>query len=293
MSNKLPVYSIASFQNQLDNHEFYANNFSNHVQNHHFTNLPHKHDFYLVVLITKGSGWHEVDFVRYTIEKGSVFMLQPGQMHYWELSSDIDGYVFFHTKTFFDEVYTTFKINHFPFFNSFYSNAEFSVSNDKLERLAILMKELITETQLPAYFSIQKIHALLNLVYIEFSRGFIQENSTIQSAYLNKLLSFENSIELNYKNEKSVQFYANKLNISSKHLNRIVKKSLNKTSSELIADRIILEAKRLLIQSKLNVSEIGYELGYFDKSYFVRFFKKQTGETPLTFLERYKSDNSL
>ncbi len=217
----------------------------------------------------------------------------PEQMHYWELSSDIDGYVFFHTKTFFDEVYTTFKINHFPFFNSFYSNAEFSVSNDKLERLAILMKELITETQLPAYFSIQKIHALLNLVYIEFSRGFIQENSTIQSAYLNKLLSFENSIELNYKNEKSVQFYANKLNISSKHLNRIVKESLNKTSSELIADRIILEAKRLLIQSKLNVSEIGYELGYFDKSYFVRFFKKQTGQTPLTFSERYKSDSTL
>ena len=288
MSNKLPVYSITSFQNQLDTNEFYANNFSNHVQNHHFTNLPHKHDFYLVVLITEGSGWHEVDFVRYTIEKGSVFMLQPGQMHYWELSSDIDGFVFFHTKTFFDEVYTTFKINNFPFFNSFYSNAEFSVSNDKLERLAILMKELITETQLPAYFSKQKIHALLNLVYIEFSRGFIQENSTIQSAYLNKLLSFENEIELNYKSEKSVQFYANKLNISSKHLNRIVKESLNKTSSELIADRIILEAKRLLIQSKLNVSEIGYELGYFDKSYFVRFFKKQTGETPMNFLNNYQ-----
>lgn len=288
MSNKLPVYSIASFQNQLDNHEFYANNFSNHVQNHYFTNLPHKHDFYLVVLITKGSGWHEVDFVRYTIEKGSVFMLQPGQMHYWELSSDIDGYVFFHTKTFFDEVYTTFKINHFPFFNSFYSNAEFSVSNDKLERLAILMKELITETQLPAYFSIQKIHALLNLVYIEFSRGFIQENSTIQSAYLNKLLSFENSIELNYKNEKSVQFYANKLNISSKHLNRIVKESLNKTSSDLIAERLILEAKRMLIQLKFNVTQIGYELGYQDKSYFVRFFKKQTGETPMNFLNNYQ-----
>ena len=288
MSNKLPVYSIASFQNQLDNHEFYANNFSNHVQNHHFTNLPHKNDFYLVVLITKGSGWHEVDFVRYTIEKGSVFMLQPGQMHYWELSSDIDGYVFFHTKTFFDEVYTTFKINHFPFFNSFYSNAEFSVSKDKLERLAILMKELITETQLPAYFSIQKIHALLNLVYIEFSRGFIQENSTIQSAYLNKLLSFENSIELNYKNEKSVQFYANKLNISSKHLNRIVKESLNKTSSDLIAERVILEAKRMLIQLKFNVTQIGYELGYQDKSYFVRFFKKQTGETPMNFLNNYQ-----
>jgi AraC-like DNA-binding protein len=288
MSNKLPVYSIASFQNQLDNNEFYVNNFSNHVQNHHFTNLPHKHDFYLVVLITEGSGWHEVDFVRYTIEKGSVFMLQPGQMHYWELSSDIDGYVFFHTKTFFDEVYTTFKINHFPFFNSFYSNAEFSVSNDKLERLAILMKELITETQLPAYFSIQKIHALLNLVYIEFSRGFIQENSTIQSAYLNKLLSFENSIELNYKNEKSVQFYANKLNISSKHLNRIVKESLNKTSSDLIAERVILEAKRMLIQLKFNVTQIGYELGYFDKSYFVRFFKKQTGETPMNFLNNYQ-----
>jgi AraC-like DNA-binding protein len=155
------------------------------------------------------------------------------------------------------------------------------------------MKELISEIQLPAYFSKQKIHALLNLVYIEFSRGFIQENSTIQSAYLNKLLSFENSIELNYKIEKSVQFYANKLNISSKHLNRIVKESLNKTSSDLIAERVILEAKRMLIQLKFNVTQIGYELGYQDKSYFVRFFKKQTGETPLTFLERYKSNTTL
>jgi len=69
MSKSLPIYSINSFKKELTRKEFYANNFSNHVQNHHFTNLPHKHDFYLVVFITEGSGWHEVDFVRYTIEK--------------------------------------------------------------------------------------------------------------------------------------------------------------------------------------------------------------------------------
>jgi hypothetical protein len=67
-----------------------------------------------------------------------------------------------------------------------------------------------------------------------------------------------------------------------------VKESLNKTSSDLIAERLILEAKRMLIQLKFNVTQIGYELGYHDKSCFVRFFKKQTGETPMNFLNNYQ-----
>lgn len=293
MAQALPIYSIQSFKHELTRKEFYANNFSDHVKEHRFTNLPHKHDFFLVVLVTQGSGWHEVDFVRHSVKPGSVFTLQPGQMHFWNLSDDIDGFVFFHTKSFYEEANNSLRIYDFPFYNSFQSNAAFTVSTEKVNKLKYWMLEIIEETEHIQSDSRLKIRTLIDLVYIELSRDFTQEKTTSKTNYLSRIYEFEKLIEDNYKTNKSAQFYADKLHISAKHLNRIVKDAVNKTSSELIADRIILEAKRLLIQSKLNVTEIGYKLGYFDKSYFVRFFKKQTGETPLTFLERYQRDQEF
>jgi len=77
------------------------------------------------------------------------------------------------------------------------------------------------------------------------------------------------------------------MNISDKHLNRMTKETLNKTISELIFERIILEAKRMILFSKYSVSEISIELGYIDTSYFSRLFKNKTGQTPLEFLDKY------
>lgn len=78
------------------------------------------------------------------------------------------------------------------------------------------------------------------------------------------------------------------MNISDKHLNRMTKETLNKTISELIFERIILEAKRMILFSKYSVSEISIELGYIDTSYFSRLFKNKTGQTPLEFLDKYR-----
>ena len=75
--------------------------------------------------------------------------------------------------------------------------------------------------------------------------------------------------------------------MSEKNLNRICKITFNKTTSDVIADRIILEAKRMLVHSKSSVIQISVELGYEDDSYFIRVFKKRTGETPLQFIKGY------
>jgi AraC-like DNA-binding protein len=91
-----------------------------------------------------------------------------------------------------------------------------------------------------------------------------------------------------FKSKKYPHEYALLMNLSEKHLNRISKECLNKTTTDLIAERIILEAKRLLIHSKHTVTEVASELGYDDNSYFSRFFKKNSGETPVEFLNKYK-----
>lgn len=289
MSELLPIYSIDQFQAVIDSKDLYANHFSKHVKDHHFTNLPHKHDFYLFILITKGSGWHEIDFVRNEVVPGSVFTLRPGQMHFWELSDDIEGYVFFHSKIFYDQFFNGYRINDFPFFSSFQQNSEHVIATKKIEKISFWMEELISETLIREPDSRNKNHVLITLIYIELARGYVHIEKEIAPNYLSKLYAFEKEIERSYKTEKSIDYYADKLALSARHLNRIVRTCLNKTSGDLIADRVILEAKRMLIQTTLNVNEIGYELGYFDRSYFVRFFKKQTGETPISFLKRYKS----
>jgi AraC-like DNA-binding protein len=150
------------------------------------------------------------------------------------------------------------------------------------------MNELVREYENDDFFKWQKIHALIVLVYIEISKKKNPLGNIKNQTYLTKLRQFEDLIEDNFRSKKFVKEYALKLNITEKHLNRVAKSCIGKTSTRLINERIILEAKRMLIYSKLKVTQIGEKLGYFDNSYFVRLFKKNVGMTPFAFLVKYK-----
>jgi AraC-like DNA-binding protein len=90
-------------------------------------------------------------------------------------------------------------------------------------------------------------------------------------------------LEEYFRTEKLPSFYAEKLSITLKHLNRICNEILQKTATEVITDRVILEIKRMLIDKQLAVNEVAFKVGYEDYSYFSRFFKKQTGLSPTEF----------
>jgi AraC family transcriptional activator of pobA len=291
MKNKMPIYSINKFELSTNEGDFYTNFLSKHVKNHHFTNYPHKHDFFLVILFTQGKGKHEVDFETFQIEKGVLFVLKPGQMHYWELSDDVDGYIFFHSKEFFDKGFISLSIKDFHFYNSFQGTPYFQLTEKQLNKVNFVMNELVTEYGNNDFYKWQKIHALILLVYIEISREKHTLGNSKNQTYLTKHRQFEDLIEENFRSDKFVKDYAFKLNITEKHLNRVAKSCVGKTSTQLISERTILEAKRMLIYSKLNVTQIGEQLGYFDNSYFVRFFKKNVGITPFAFLVKYKERN--
>ena len=287
----MPIYSINKFELSTNEGDFYTNFLSKHVKNHHFTHYPHKHDFFLVILFTQGKGKHEVDFETFQIEKGVLFVLKPGQMHYWELSDDVDGFIFFHSKEFFDKGFISLSIKDFHFYNSFQGTPYFQLTEKQLNKVNFAMNELVTEYGNNDFYKWQKIHALILLVYIEISREKHTLGNSKNQTYLTKHRQFEDLIEVNFRSDKFVKDYAFKLNITEKHLNRVAKSCVGKTSTQLISERTILEAKRMLIYSKLNVTQIGEQLGYFDNSYFVRFFKKNVGITPFAFLVKYKERN--
>ncbi len=285
---KAPVYRIQDFEETEDTSVFYANTLNKHVKEHVFTNLPHKHDFYLMILVTKGTGWHEIDFKKYGVKPGSIFFMQPGQMHYWNLSKNIEGYVFFHSKDLFRE-----DLHELPFYRSFKSVPFSQVNKQTVSKLVSLLKELMVENFSEQRYRMQRLRSFIHLIYTEVARVYPLTKELKNRKYLEKFQKFENLIDLHFKEEKLPGFYANKLNITEKHLNRIVRECVDKTSTELIAQRLVLEAKRLLMNTQMNVGEASDDLGFNDRSYFVRFFKKHVGITPLSFLKRYEKKSLL
>jgi len=240
------------------------------------------------VLFTKGSGTHEIDFDTYKIKPGSVFTIAPGQIHNWKTSKDICGYVFFHTKDFYNKGYTTANINDYPFFNSIHNPPLVVLGKDATKKMSSQFVELINEHEQSNKLKFEKIHCLINLIYIELSRNYLPSVKINNEKYQLKIRLLENLIDQYFKLKKYPYEYAAMMNLSEKHLNRMSKECLNKTTSALIAERIVLEAKRMLIHTKYTVSEIATDLGYEDNSYFSRFFKKHCNITPLVFFNKYR-----
>jgi AraC family transcriptional regulator, transcriptional activator of pobA len=286
-----PVLSIHQFDENGAEHELYVNTFAGHLRKHHADiSLPHKHDFYLSVLFTRGTGMHEIDFRRYEVSPGAVFFLQPGQTHYWELSDDIEGIVFFHSAAFYGLHFPHGQLAEFPFFFSRQNEPYLKVAAEQLPDITDLYREMLAEFRSRLAFRYRKIASLMNCVYIDLSRIYEQTHPGRLGAvqrYAPTFSAFETLIEAHYRQEKSAGFYADRLNIGQKHLNRISRENSGKTSTEVILERVMLEAKRLLSAGGRNLNEIARELGYEEYAYFSRLFRRYCGESPRTFLKRY------
>jgi len=286
------ILNINQFKPDESLSEFYCNTFKDHVKKHHSAiEKPHKHDFYLTVFFTKGEGVHEVDFTNYSIKKGSTFFLYPGQTHFWRTSADTDGYVIIHTKEFFELNYTDHKLVKFPFFYSNLNPPHLWLAPEKQEKILPYMNDLLVESKEMAYESRSKISSLLNILYIAFSREYIgagnqeKSNSTI---YSRQMRALELLIDKHFTSVKLPHEYAEMMSITSKHLNRITQNTLGKSTTQLITERVLLEAKRMLIYSNESFANIADVLGYKDYAYFSRLFKQRTGKSPSAFVNGYK-----
>ncbi|MBG6186293.1 AraC family transcriptional regulator [Flavobacterium sp. CAN_S2] len=280
---KYPIYNIQRFNCTSVNSDLYINTFKNHLIDHSFVEEPHRHNSYVLVFFTKGSGTHEIDFDVFAIQPGSMFFLQPGQMHHWDLSDDVEGFVIFYSQEMYNLYFGQKTIADYLFYSSVDNKPEmvFDVSESK----AILpyFESLIAETQLNQLLKQDKIMNLLDIIHIEIARKYSETHLHEAHSYNVKIKNFEVLLEQNFKTEKAPFFYASQLNITLKHLNRICNEMLQKTTTEVITARIILEAKRMLMDKKFTVNEVATELGFDDYSYFTRLFKKNTGMTPTDF----------
>ncbi|WP_296386347.1 helix-turn-helix transcriptional regulator [Winogradskyella sp.] len=290
----LPILNIEQFENEESISNFYSNDLSSHLKkNELIVHKPHSHDFFLCVIFSKGTGVHEIDFNSYKVETGSVFFLKPGQTHSWKFDTAPEGYIFFHTQDFYEFYFLNTELSQFPFYYSYENPPNLHLNSQELIKIVNKFKEINIEYYQNSPYKKQKLVTLINLIYIDLSRIYatMPNDEVVSSSYLLALNNLEKAIEQFYKCEKSAKFYADKLSITTKHLNRITKSTINKTTTELITERILLEAKRYIVHSKNPLSITAELLGYDDYAYFSKLFKQKIGLTPLGFKKKYSTIN--
>jgi AraC-like DNA-binding protein len=287
----LPIYCIDTFRAQGPESQRYFDikALEKLVDDFHFTSHPHRHDFYNILFINEGTGTHTIDFITYEVKPCSIFFLTPGQIHSFNLSHDIKGFTLFFTPEFYLMDSSEKKLLDIPFFHSL-SNQPYlhlDCMRDNSIRQAIL--EIFNEHSTNESGNHAIIRAYLDIIITKLSRYYKQSWVSQQSTSVTyQIRELESLVEKHYKQYKLPREYADRMNLSPKHLNEICKKGLNKTVGDLIQARLMLEVKRLLAYSPKNISEIAHELNFSDTSYFIRFFKRNTGFTPEQFREQIR-----
>lgn len=245
----------------------------------HFFNGVHRHDFYEVLWFTsvKKQEAHCIDFIKYPIADNQLFLLLPDQVHSMDRAGKT-GFVFAMSRDFFERLIAA------DIFKLFYHSVNFSVvvpdTHGNLFQTLIKLIQLENETgKRPAILESYLRSWFLHCIELEKA---VQRDDRPDS----RMQALIESVEVNFKDERKSSFYANELSLSAKRLNELTKETFGKTISQLINDRLILEAKREISCSEKPIKEISYELGFTEPSYFTRFFGKQTGFSPEDFRKK-------
>lgn len=245
----------------------------------------HRHDFSYILALKKGTGDHEIDFTSYKICNHSVFLMRPGQVHQLKLKAGSTGYL------------VEFKNDFYPPHNKASNQLLRKASSvnlyqpdaNRFKKLLSILAYIFLEYTGKQEGYQEVIKANLGILFIELIRQNSKSLSNNVNSYTqDRLEEFLELLETQISTHKQVSHYADMLNLSSYQLNAITKVTLGKTCSELINEHIILESKRYLLATSNQVNQIAWQLGYEDVSYFIRFFKKQTGYSPEAFRHNFR-----
>ncbi len=251
---------------------------------------PHKIQFYLILLITKNTYHHFVDFKSYELGVGSMLFVAKNQVHHFnKVLQKANGYAIVFNHLFVNQHYflnETLRLNRL--FNYHIESPVIHQKEVGEDNIANLIAMLYQEYTLNNNFAKSEIMAsLLRTLLLKAERAKDNHAVTnINTHWLQTFDAFRAMLENEYVNTRSSRIYASKLLVSYKLLNNIVKKLTGKTVKAFIDDYVTIEIKRYLISTSLSVKEISYKTGFEEPANMVKFFKKNANTTPLKFRQQ-------
>ncbi|MEH0158051.1 helix-turn-helix transcriptional regulator [Limibacter armeniacum] len=242
--------------------------------------IPHRHDFYTILLIKSATGMHIIDFNVYRLGTYQVFFVSPGQIHQVIEKEPTEGWAITVTKAFLEEHHIdTAFISEINLFRESGDTPPLHVEPSVYDELETIVHQIMKCEERHAKFSWDAVGAYLKLFLITANNVCtLPQNPHQQKSSAQVILrEFKALVEANYTKEHKVNYYAERLAITPDHLNKTIHALVGNTAKEYIQNRLLLEAKRLLIHSALTAKEIAYVVGFKEPSHFSNFFKRNTG----------------
>jgi AraC-like DNA-binding protein len=246
----------------------------------------HRLTYYDITLITCGTGFFRIDTQEYNVKEGDVIFSRPGEIRHWDKDNITDGFALIFEEEFLLSFFNDPGfLKHLAYFQPG-SASKIILESIIYKRILGLIENI--KHEIDAYRVKDKhilralLYETLMLLHREYTtvNGLPCGNRKTTNTHIDKFTDLVNS---NFKCYHSTRYYADKLCITPNYLNEIIKSATGVSAKQYIQDRIILEVKKMLSYTNLQISEIAVDLGFDDLSYFIRFFHRQTGFTPMEY----------
>jgi AraC-like DNA-binding protein len=243
---------------------------------------------YIKILYLPAGYKLRVDFARYDTQQPTLFFISPNQYLELEIAGEESGYFIFYNRDFYCiQIHDQEVACDGLLFNNIRNMPKVELLENEIAFLGGLFKEMIGEFQLNDSSLEEMMRTYLKQLLIRATRSWkrqhLTHDVTDQQSDLEFFRKFTRLVEEHYKSKHTVADYADFLCMAPKTITHKFNRLRLPQPNEIIKNRIILEAKRLLVHTSLTAKEIAYELGYSDPAYFSRLFQTKTGESPSGF----------
>ena len=243
--------------------------------------VPHRQEGYNVALLLNGRITRFIDFEQYTIDAPAIICVGPDQVNQYVSAEKADMVCISFSQDFLIAEMKQWV----ACWECMFSQVILNPDDEQLSELLVYAELMENEFQNDKAKKDVIIRNLLNAMIINIARMRTNIASVMQlDNSTNRLVEqFKTIVDENFRSTTQVAHYAEKLHITPGHLNDVIKSSVGKTAKQVIDEKRITEAKRLLFWGDNNLKEIAAQLSFENDSYFNRFFKKHTGLTPSVF----------
>lgn len=263
-----------------------------HFQTISFWKHFNKENFYAIILIQKGKGNVSIDNQTRTLSTRELVFFYPYQKIKWEANPEtpLEGIcIQFHPDFFCIDIHASDIGCQGLLFNNPFYNTIFKCNDNDFINFCKIAKQMEDELQNISFASLQMISSLLKIILISSVRLKLKEQNETTKTHLPEIAKkIEQLVNTNFINNHSLDFYCQALNVSKSTLNRQCKMFFGVSIQQILFNKLISQAKKKLFITDFSIKQISIELGFEDPLYFSRFFKKQTGVSPIKFRKNLK-----
>jgi AraC family transcriptional activator of pobA len=275
----------------------YYNELTRYLSIYPFIKKDHTHDFYSILLVTKGTGVFRINNDAYQVQPQTICLIAPNQTHSFDGLADVEGIIFFFCQDFYVEEFSYVRLlNVFSYttrLDSIDCNPCLALSDHEYTQVMATIASIHHEYELStaANNSAIIIRSFLNIMLLKLAA--LYEAKSEKSEQANKsdsilIHTLAHLIDSYFIREQHLGFYTSAFNVTERQLNDICNKHFNCGLKKILQERLMQEARKLLLSSELSVAEIAYKLNFEDNSYFNKVFKNKIGLTPRRFREMHK-----